>query len=494
MFNHKILRTLVGLAVMCAFFAPSKSLWSNTYWQCTKEYTGMLADGAKAVATEVGNTLQNLSDAKEALETAQATAEGARYAALAAGAGAGGTTVAALESTAALAGAASEAVAATAVVAVKGVAVAGAAAVGTLGGQGLGWLISSCWDPVCGAEPVDPSVETIYDPLTDEELETLTNEIITLATDQTIDFAGAGDEGAAAFQFVSEGISIFLNAAQGAAAATAGSYDQTLDAVEAMEAQLAAYPTTISDFAAVLDELALTSPATELEDLKAPYIEMGGDFQVDWTNAQIEMGDLVDDGDMTQDEMDEINDAIGGVLDAVGEAIEAAEAVSFLPLVSTSETVGFFDDLTLDEYNQFIDDCATNGSDCLPPEEISIVEALMEAAGVTIPGVDIGDSIAEYDASTTLCDDSSAVATLQIAKDSKSLLKADDAEGGVNLASLLSQSVTNSVTGDVNSSWMNVDLEESPVTIEAKEATGETGSDDDDAEAEATAAGCSLIR
>ena len=63
MFNNKTLRVLVGFA-MISVFVQSKRLWANTYWQCTKEYTGILADGAKTAVVAVGETLQNLSDAK----------------------------------------------------------------------------------------------------------------------------------------------------------------------------------------------------------------------------------------------------------------------------------------------------------------------------------------------------------------------------------------------------------------------------------------------
>lgn len=484
MFNNNVLRTFCIVA-LCIIFVPTKSLLANTYWQCTKEYTGTLAEGAKDAAVAVGETLQTLGDAREVIEQAQPAVESLKGSSVVMGSAAGAAIVNATSATLATAG---EAAAATAVVALKGVAIAGAAAVGTLGGQGLGWLISSCWDPVCGIEAIDTTVEDIYTPATDEEIQAIIPTLLTTvgasnASGEPLaisDFEAAGDDGEVALQFISESVGIFLNAARGAASATAERYDETLNAVEDLKEQLSSYPTTISNFAAVLQSMALISPIGDITDAKNDYLTaIGGESQTEWLNAIEEI--TMAGGD--EDDLATFNDAISAAGNALGNVLVNVSALSYPPLVTTGETAGAFSDFTLDGYNQFISDCTTNGSSCLPVEEITIVEQLLTTAGVTIPTIaSVGVSIAEYDAGD-ICDDSGTVVMFQTAINPSNTLVKAGSNGALTLADILSQSVTDPSSSDVESVWLNIDLEDSPVTIAARAAGGTDT---------ASSSGCSL--
>lgn len=459
---------LFGFA-LSSVFCLALDAEADLQWRCAKTYTATLAEGAKDAVQEVGNALQNLSDAKEYIDNAQTVVDAAKYAAPVL---ASAKAVAAAESASALLGTASEAIAGTMTVVVKGAAVAGAAAAGTLVGQGANWFISLCWDPVCEIEAVDTTVDNIYTPVTDEEVAALIPEITSIVSPSgegldVADFEAAGEEGTAALQFLSEGIKIFLNSARGAAAAADGRYDETLNAVDDLTQQLANYPTTIYNFASVVQEIVPNSPFNTVYSIKnTDYL--GTDFQVSYTDAIAEISG-------NDDDPTEFMDAIGGVGDALGNALDTLSP-SYPPLVTTDGTQGAFSDLTLDGFNQFVNNCSENGSGCLPAEETSIVNRLLTAARVTIPGIDIGTSIADYDASDDYCDDSGETAALQLTADLKSGVLKVVGSGALTLADVLSQSCTNTVTGEVESSWMGVDLEDSPVTIAAREAAEENGS------------------
>lgn len=477
--NQMILAIVIALTFILGGVRTSLA---DLRWRCTKTYTAALADGAKDAAVAVGEQLQNLQDAAEYIGNAQTVVQAAEASAV-------GTTVAGAKILGAASGtltAAGEAVAATTVVAVKGVAVGAAAVVGTAVGQGAGWLLSACWDPVCGIQALDLSVDDIYSPATEAEVQSLIPELVLLATGQTMTVSGfenAGTEGEAALQFLSESTGMFLNLARGAASATAGQYDETLNAVDDLTQQLADFPATVATFADAVQSITLSSPAQAVHDEKTTYLAYlyGNEYQTDSSNTMAQAGEL---GLDPTDALTTVEDAAFGAANALGDALTVLDAGTYSPLVTSGDTQGFFNDLTLDDFNQFVSDCAANGSACLPSEEISIVTRLIEAAGVTIPDIDIGTSIADYDATDDYCDDSAEVAALQIAAASVSPLKAT-ASGALTIADVLDQSITDASTGETSTSWMDVDLEDSPVTIAAREATGE------EAEGEGTT-GCSL--
>ena len=461
-------KIIVTLVVFLLMF--SSAVKADLQWRCAKNYTATLADGAANAAEAVVDTLQKVQDAKEYVENARLAVDGTRVTLGAAGTT--GAVAATLQGATAVVETAEAGVAIAETAGAATVAVAVGATAGTLIGQGVNWLVSICWDPVCSIQSDTPDATSIYSgAATDEEVQSLIPNLVLQATGQTItidDFTNAGESGETSLQFLSEGIRLFLGLARGAAAAADGRTDETLSAVTDLEAALAAFPATISDFATALQEATLESPVAALQSANDTY--NGDELQVNETNGITELADL----DLRTAFIDGF-DTVGDSLDA---AIVSATSATYSPLITSGDTQGLFVDLTSDRYQQFLADCGTQGSACLPPEEIAVTEALLTAAGVSFSDIsDIGASIAAFDADTSVC------------PDTETSLSADANTTTQSLADVLSQSVSESST---SGSWLDIDLEESPVTLEAREASGttETGGE---ATPSSEGSGCSLI-
>jgi len=450
-------KSAIGAAlVLLTTVGPVTRSWAGDAWENGKAYTAMLADAAKAAAAAVGAAAGALGAAKADLAAAQAAAAAANAAAETSAA-----TIGAMEASGAAVAAAEATLAAATTAAAAAAAIVAGATLGTLAGQGLRGLWSLCFDPVCDLTAMSIGGGPIYFPATDAEVDGLIPELVTTTTGLNLtisDFEAAGDGGLKSLAFIKGGIHMFLGASRAAAAATAGRNDEVLDvAIPELQNELTQFPGTITDFAQVLRNTSLQSP---VEGLNQAHSE----FESAVSNA-IEVAGK----ELSPEAYNEFISQLEIVENQFAAAQKEVGSVNYPPLVGEN---GAFQNLTVDRFQRFIDDCKTKGADALPPEEVSMADQLLHAAGTYFPEASsFGPGIAQYDAGgdNGLNDNSHEVA-----------LFGDS--GTLDIATLLDKSVSElSKVG----AWLDISLDDSGL---AKEIRGKSSSE------APSAGGCSLVR
>jgi hypothetical protein len=417
-----------GYVVLLAFcVAPPMQMSGATTWNDGTAYTGMLADETwKVAAAALGTAKAAVDAAKRDLANAQAALEAAKAAARTGGAAAAVFTAAGAVANATAVLAAAEAAAVTAAT------VAGGAAIGTLLGQGARGLLSFCWDPICSATSL-ATPGSIYAPMTPDQIVPLVPVLASGMGLTDLDFATSGAAGAVSQQFITEGASIFIGAARGAAAASANSRGEVLLAFTDLNNQLADYRATIESFSTVLATTALMSPVSDLQTERTAFdaaaalarsvcSPAGGDDCASLDAALTEAANFFQSGQTS------------------------AESVSYPSLVGGTNPV--FNDLTISAFDDFIQNTALFGESALPKDEIYLADTLLTEAGVFFPGMaSVGPLLAQYDATADVGEERALF---------------DPLTGRLSISDLLLRSST---TLSSSGRWLDINLAESSLVI-----------------------------
>ncbi|MFO1518616.1 MAG: hypothetical protein U1F57_02960 [bacterium] len=434
---RKAVATALILYTSLGSVATSKA---DGLWNEAKSYTAYLADAAKTAAAAVATAAAALAAAKQDLATAQAA-----FAAANAAAATTAETVAAMESAAAAVTAAEATLATATTVSGVAAAVLAGATAGTLIGQGADWLISWCWDPVCDVSAMNVGNGPIYVPATDDEVNQLIPELVSIGSGQTMtvdDFHAAGDMGDKSLQFLSQEVRMFIGFARGAAAYSAGRDQEVLNAVSDLKTELNTFPSNLVAFSDVLQNTALQSPVDGIG-------QAGSNLEVAVEKAYQAFEKERSLPGADQNKITEAENLLQQGIQSFQSAQQKIEAINYPALVGQNAA---FPNLTLDRFNKFISDCGTEGKACLPPEEVDLVSRLMKASGVYSPSTpDYGVEIAKWDA--FFGDNSHEIALF-------------GSSGSLNLAELLRKSATELTPQ--GGSWLGIDLEQSPLTIAAR--------------------------
>ncbi len=434
--RHRLLKNAaIGSLGIALVFSPIRSASSDDFWEEAKAYSAALKDAADEAATLVAAATAAVAAAARDLANAKSAFTTANNAAATTAA-----TLAAVAQAEAAVAAATATLAAAKTVAVGAAAAAATAAAGTLVGQGLDWAIHFCWDPVCGATSLTPGASAIFDPPTAEEIEVLIPALVDVGSS----FEFTEEELAAldpvARDFMVQGTQLFIDTVQGAAASTADRFDEVLEAVEAMTPLLSTYRQTTELFAQTLESTATVSPVPELQQALQDLSEAG---------AQV----LAVCDPAGGDDCAALADSFAAMTVSLQQIIDAVSAVSFGPLVGGPDAI--FDSLALPDLEQFVIDTQTLGATALPEHEIDLMHALLDLARVFFPGEDVGELIANYEGTGGI---------------GNAGVLFDAATGQATLVEILRGTATMlSPTG----SWLDIDLEQSPVTQEARQALPE---------------------
>ncbi len=431
MFKKSIIQKTLG-AVLALFLSVGSvsTSWASAYWRGGGDLTAIAAEKAKeAAAAAVAVAAAWVARETAALATAQRALTAARAAAF----GIPAAAAAVAKATAAVAAAEAALAAATAAAADLALGV-GVLAAGTLVGQGIDYFIDWCWDPVCDLTALNTNGPIYNGPATDEEINRLIPEMLSIVGVQNLIVSDLDPQ---SYQFLSQEIRMGLGFTRGAAAYTAGRSDEVARALKDLQQELNTFPDTIKNFVEAYQGKTFHSPVPEL-------VRAYDDFSAAIEEARLA---LMNERSKPGADTAKIDEALQELASANGhfqQVREDASTFEDLPLVGPD---GAFPSLTLDDYKQFMSDCATKGKDCLPSEEIALVKSLVEAAGVYSPSTpdgDFGDKIAEWDA---------------FFHDNSLDYPLFDTDGLTPLE-VLSNSAT--VKSD-NGSWLGIDLNESPL-------------------------------
>lgn len=437
---------LIGLLVFALGICPVSPVRAGPIWENGRAYTGMLVDGVVETAeATIGHLETAIQVAEAAVVAANASLFSARAAAAGASAGAATTAALAAIGAAEAAVAAAELALAGATTAVAATTVVAAGAIGgTLIGEALRGLWEWSWGLVSDATS-SHATGPIYASATNAEMEALFPTLVSIGTGFNLtnaDFLAAGNPGLISQAFITQGAHMFIGASLGAAAATAGRFEEVLTAVADLQAELIGYRSTIEAFAGVLENASFQSPVAGLLAARTNFDSAVAEARAACPAA-------------AGSACSAMNIALDDAAAAFQSAQDAVGTVAFPALVGGANPV--FPDLTLLRFNQFLNDTALLGAAALPGQEIALADRLMLEAGVFFPGMtSFGPAIASYDA---LGDTGGRESALF-----------DAITGHINLAELLRESAT---TLSSNGSWLNIDLEQSPVTQEARAAIPE---------------------
>jgi hypothetical protein len=367
------------LAGIIATTLPTAPARADDYWRESKRYTAAIKQAAVDAAQKLKDAKQVLDDAKEALEGLQAAiaageilAEGTAAAEALAAAGA-----AVAEATAAVAAAAEVLAVATAVVA--------AFMAGTLAGEGLGYLISFCWDPICYYDsnnlyswPDSDDVD-LWIPLM---LHNGAGVDMTRADFDRADAASPGT-GTASWNYLRETARCFAISARGAADFTANHYASMPAATSNLNASLARYCNAVNQFAPRLPGMMTYSgnPRLSLQNAQNAL-----------NNVQAQITHFTD-----QAYIQNVIDQSRAALNQAAHGLDLASDPAGNPRPIDGPT-GVLDPLSLSEFLQFLNDCANQGAAASPPAEILTVDGLMTQLGIAPRGQpSMGPAIASWD-------------------------------------------------------------------------------------------------
>jgi len=378
----------VSVVLTVLFTIVSGPVQADEFWNEAKRYSANLAQEAWDLATRA------VEDAKAAIAAAEADLAVAHQAL----ADIVGDEVArTIEARAAVA--AAESALSTAKAALPGLILAAKAAAGvvaaiaagTLIGEGVDWCVSWFWDPVHPLESGDPAYSTPepgeIDAMIPLVLSTagLDNLAAIREDFERIDsvYAGGGD---AAWNFMHYGMTMLVIGLRGAAAATADLCPDVFIAKEDLEIALENYIASIHDFQ---DYVGTTHM---YQDDPRPALN----------NAQFELLNLQNFLSMHPEDFTDparVQLAIDQGTAALANSLAALDMVSTpaqTPQPLEGET-GVLPTLTVDEFLQFIDDCADVGESALPAGEVETLDWIMTEIDVSIPEEpSAGPVIAEY--------------------------------------------------------------------------------------------------
>lgn len=399
-------------------------------WQTSKDYTAAIAKGsAEAGAVAVAGAAAAMKAAQADLARAQAALAAARAGGVLIIIGDAVGAVAAAEAAVA---AASAAYAAAVLAAEAAAAILAGLALGTAIGQGVNWLLSFCYDDRCDLTPVSESFA--YAVASQEEVDALLPGLIYIGTGQEMSVDQLTPE---TYSLASQQVRIFLGLARGAAAYTRGMPKDALAAVSDLKGDLASLRDNLTRFADHIEQTKLIRP--QMEEIKAEFVAAINQARSALLEGRNKPGVDPEQVDLA---LEQLGEAYAAFIDADNKAIEIAER----PIVGPEGLTG---NLTVLDYDRFLEDCATKGKACLPKQETEMVARLMEAAGVYSPSTpDFGVEIASWDA--FYGDNTQERAILE-----------SYGEIGVNGAELFRNSVTER---SKDGTWMNIDLEKSPLT------------------------------
>lgn len=417
-------KACIALSVLALITDPARA---TTAWEDGRAYTAILEDTATVAAAAVGA-------AAAAAAAAAADVVRAQRAVAAAGGTAVATTAATLaqlaSAEAALATATATLAAAEAAAVATAAAVA-AAAVGTYTGQGLRGLWDWCWDPVCNLTSAVPSGPT-YVPWTEAELEAILPELVDVGTSGVLSLS-ADDfrESGVSPDFILEGASLFIGAAQGAAAATAGRQDIVNQAITDLQAGLVDYRVSIADFAQTLPSYAFESPAADLAAAMA--------------DLEAAVGNVLAVCDVAGgDDCDAIDALLDEALTEFGNAQARFDAIASYTLVGQSNAL--FPPLSIVDFETFLERTAMIGAQALPLAEIDLSQHFLTLSETFFPDTSVGNIIAAYDAKGLT--------------EGREASLFDPVTGLITLDELLFGSAT--ILSD-KGPWLNIDLRESPL-------------------------------
>ncbi|WP_420546165.1 hypothetical protein [Nitrosopumilus sp.] len=427
--------------------------YSSTGWQKAKDHTAWVKDGyvkhtkdaVVAAAKVLAGALASLKAAQATLAavTASSTATAAQYAA----------AYAAVQVAQAAVVAAEAALNAALVAAAAAAAAAAGFALGT-GIYQLGWGSAHlCWDPVC---PVvsNLTIAPKYSSITQDEIDLIIPELLLAETGEkyTKEEFMSSESGVVAWNYMSEGIAFFVNSYRGAAVSTEGRHSEVLQAVSDMNASLQTIPKLHVQAANAMETNFL--PKSTLDDLKIISSNLDKSIQdleeVEFTQEMI---------DAEPEFYASFLKAKQSVMDAKSSIDESIVTISEYydmagnprPLVGKN---GIFPPLTISDLQNFTQECANIGKKCLPDSEILIGNILLDKTNVSFPNYDFFEELAELDS--------------QFYDDEEIIFGSSES---VTLSHVLR---TTGTTLSNNGMWLNIDLEQSPLTMEARSNIGST--------------------
>lgn len=438
---------LIALGVATISGKAARPAAASGTWNSAKSYSAMLTDAG-------GDLLEATRDALGKAEQAMKAAAGAAGAA-------GAARAAAL---------AAQLAARAAALADEAAAVAAAAAAGTLVGQGVDWLISKCFDPVCDVTPPTAYTATAraiagtaptaeieipqktlgpYHRATEAEVDAVVLHLASTISGRPFtkaQFLNAGPAGAAGWDFMAQGVKLFLGAARDASAFSRQQFDNVLEGVADLEGQLHAYPVSIDHFADAAAGLSLRPTDGELDELQASFDQDLAAQRALFDPAKPGYETLVEQADRAQ------------------HAI--ADAQSLLrPLPQHMVDGPDIPHKTSADFDHFLDGCGTGDPACLPPNEVTMASFLLQQAQVRFAGeLTTGRDIASWVADGDRLRELALFAT--VSRTSIRRAAAGAPPPGVNLAELLRRSVAEAVT--TKGPWLGIDLEDSPLTVAAR--------------------------
>jgi hypothetical protein len=446
-------RFLSGALALSLFTGAVMPAARADLWQTSKDYTASIAKGA----AEVGAV--TVAAAAAALKAAQADLARAQAALAAARAGGVliiiGDAVGAVAAAEAAVAAAASAYAAAVLAAEAAAAILAGLALGTAIGQGINWLLSFCYDSSCDLTPIGEGFA--YASASQAEIDGIIPGLIYIGTGQEMSVDQLDPE---TYALASQQVRIFLNLARGAAAYTEGMPNGVLAAVTDLKSDLASLPDNLFRFSEHIENTKLLVP--QMEEIKVEFVGAIQEAQAVLNENRNKPGVDPEQVDLA---LEQLSEAYAAFIDADNKALEVLER----PIVGPGGLTG---NLTVKDYDQFLEDCATKGKACLPKSETEMVARLMEAAGVYSPSTpDFGVEIAHWDA--FYGDNPQERAILE-----------SYGEVGVNTAELFRNSVTER---SKEGTWMNIDLEKSPLTQWARAEQAKNNVDQPE-----TGGGCSL--
>ncbi|MEZ6235586.1 MAG: GC-type dockerin domain-anchored protein [Phycisphaerales bacterium] len=353
-------------AGVASITATAPEARGDELWRQTKRYTAQVVGAYEAAVAK-------LDEAKDALEDAKDLLSALRTALTAAGGAVSNPALAARVAQAAATVATAEGVVAAAAEAVV-VATAAAAAflAGTGIGQGANYLISWCWDPICefdGAATYAFPDDAQVDQWVERMLLNSTGVPITKADFDAAEAAFPGT-GAVSWDYLRQTVRTYAIAARGIGAYTNTDYDGVLAAAQDLQDQTDVQAATATQFAAhfATVQTFTTDPRGEMQDaineLQSLLPDVGQLPNPVATQAMIQ-------------------DAIA----SMQQAVFRMDQISAFPAGPAQQLDGeVFNPLTIQAYQQFLDDCRVNGAAALPMVEVRGVDDIMNSLGLVNRG------------------------------------------------------------------------------------------------------------
>jgi hypothetical protein len=439
----------VGCALVLAFQFPSPRIsQADTGWKDAKAHTAWVTtgsiDAAKAAVVAARNSLVAVLATAAAAKAALALVEAGSVATATQYAIAFKAYEVSL-----IAVAAARAVLYLALIALAAaIAAALGFAIGTAAHEGGYALSHWCWDPVCPAVS-NAEVAPAYSGLSLADLDRLIPQLVSSEAGFEVtkeDFMGS-PAGIAAWNFTGEAARLFVNAHRGAVASTEGRHEDVLRAVNDMNESLTQIPKLHVEAAEQLETMVLVPPNT-LSAFEKVSADLGNAI-VGMQEAEAVFGEGAEGRELLKT----YQSATAAMIELKKATDSAAAALSNLH--GDGGEAGLFPQLSRAAAKDFAEDCAARGQACLPEMEVDVTRALLLEAGGTFLDWDFYDHMAQLDASPAA---------------SEAVLFGD--ASSVTLATILRFSGTKlSESGK----WLNIDLEQSPLTKESRKAVERRG-------------------